>query len=110
MMIEFQCKKCDKQYEEFVHYDPTNKYKTVECPFCQSKKKTKLFSACKHSFVNPEGTGKMNTHEYRARYAIDKPGGAKDQREFAEQFSHVGPKPYNTIDDINNGDHFGEVK
>ena len=111
MIYEFECKKCGEVYEEFVKaIDPTGKYKNVKCPKCSSTRKIKLISAVKHNFVNPEGTGKMNTHEYRAKHAIEKPGGAKDQRKYAEEHSHMGSSPYPRIDDIGSGKYFGEVK
>lgn len=111
MIYEFECSDCGGQYEEFVpKFDETGMYNDVVCPHCQSGHKTKLISAVKHNFVNPEGTDKMNTHEFRARHAIDKPGGAKDQRAMAEQASHMGSNPYKNIDDISSGKYFGDVK
>ena len=52
----------------------------------------------------------MNTHDYRAHHAIEKPGGASDQRKNAEENSHMGSDPYPKIDDVSGGKHFGPVK
>jgi hypothetical protein len=41
---------------------------------------------------------------------MEKSGGTRDQRKAAEAASHVGKAPYNKIDDISGGKHFGEVK
>jgi putative FmdB family regulatory protein len=107
---EFECNKCSIKYDELVLYDESGKYPTVKCPECGSSSKTKLISAVRHTFTNPEGTDKMNTHDYRYRHAIEKPGGAVDQRKMAEKLSHVGSSPYSKIDDISGGKHFGPVK
>jgi len=109
-LYEFECNKCDSGYTELAQYDESGEYESVICPECGSSDKTKLLSACKHSFTNPEGTDKMNTHDYRAHHAIEKPGGASDQRKNAEENSHMGSDPYPKIDDVNSGKHFGPVK
>lgn len=111
MLYEFKCKKCGKLYEELSDYDSTGKYPKVSCPECNSKSKIKLVSACSMTFTNPEGTKKYAaSHDLRYHHALDKAGGVRDQRKMAEKLSHVGPAPYNNIDDISSGKHFGEVK
>lgn len=111
MLVEFECKKCGEVYEELVKYDPEGKYKGVKCPSCSSPKKTRLISQCKCNFTDPVGTDLYeSSHDYRAKHAIHKPGGAADQRKNAEKLSHMGSAPYNDIDDISSGKHFGEVK
>jgi hypothetical protein len=97
-----------------MRHDETGKYEKVKCPHCNSKRKNKLVSGCKISFVNPEGTDLYEgSHDYRYHHTMNKPGGTKDQRKIAEETSHVGPTPYSgisDIDDISSGKHFGEVK
>jgi putative FmdB family regulatory protein len=100
-IYEFVCKNCDQQYDEITSFDPTGKYKSVKCPHCKSKKKEKLVSACGFAFADPVGTGKWNNestgHDYRFKHNIPK---VKKERETAEKLSHMGPNPYNTINDL----------
>jgi putative FmdB family regulatory protein len=107
---DFECKKCHHVYEENVPMSNT-KYKGVKCPKCKSAAKTRLMSAPRFAFSNPVGTDRWNSdqngHQYRWQYAQKS---VAETRKFAEQNSHVGPKPYNEIDDISSGEHFGEVK
>lgn len=117
MIVEFRCKKCNNVYEMVVGtsdvpIDATGKYSKINCPQCFSKKKEKLISLpARAVFVNPVGTDLWEaSHDYRAKHEIEKPGGARDQRKMAEEFSHMGPNPYNEIDDISDGNHFGEIK
>lgn len=93
-----------------MSYDESGKYEDAICPKCGSSKKNKLISRINHNFTNPEGTDKMNTHEYRYHHAVEKPGGAREQRQTAEELSHMGSDPYPDIDDISGGQHFGPVK
>lgn len=109
-LYEFECSDCGSEYEELVKHDKSGKYRSVKCPECGSSKKKKLVSLINHNFTNPEGTDKMNTHEYRYHHAVDKPGGAREQRQMAEELSHMGSDPYPEIDDISGGKHFGPVK
>ncbi len=110
-LVEFECQDCGEKYEELVKkIDDTGEYRYIVCPGCLSKKKVKLISTVNHNFVNPEGTSKMNSHEYAYNHALDKSGGARDQRKMAEELSHMGKNPYPEIDDISSGKHFGEVK
>ena len=110
-MYEFKCKKCDNDYEELAAYDETGKYSKVCCPECNSKAKILKVSACTMTFTNPEGTKKYAaSHDLRYHHQMEKDGGVRDQRKMAEELSHVGPTPYNNIDDISSGKHFGEVK
>jgi len=109
---EFKCKKCGEEYEELVWtYDETGKWPTVKCPECGSKSKKKLVSRAKCAFTNPVGTDLYeSSHDYRHNHNMNRDGGVRDQRAAAEAASHVGPTPYNNIDDISSGEHFGEVK
>jgi putative FmdB family regulatory protein len=108
-VYEFKCKKCNKEYEELVWTQ--DKISGVECPECGSKSKKRLVSLAKCSFTNPVGTDLYeNSHDYRHNHNMDRDGGVRDQRAAAEAASHVGPTPYNNIDDISSGKHFGEVK
>ena len=111
---DFVCKKCKKQYEELCSYDETEKYKDVACPYCKSKKKEKVITVGNFKFSNPIGTGKWISestgHDYRHKWNVERKGGIRDQRKFAEENSHMGKTPYNKIDDISSGKNFGEVK
>lgn len=104
---EFMCKKCDKKYEELCNYDPTEKYKDVECPHCKSKKKEKLVSTAIVTFANPVGTSKFENFEYRAGYNMEK---AKNERRAAEQARKEEIPAYHSIDDISSGKNFGNTK
>ena len=91
--------------------DMDKNIKKAKCAECGSKSKVQVISTPNFNFTHPEGTKKYNSsHDLRYHHALEKPGGAKDQREFSEQFSHMGSNPYNTIDDISEGNNFGEVK
>jgi len=107
----FECKKCGEIYEELAAYDETGKYPKVKCPACNSKSKRKLISVCSFTFANPVGTDRYeNSHDYRFHHKMNKKGGVRDERAAAEAASHMGAQPYNHIDDISSGQHFGEVK
>jgi putative FmdB family regulatory protein len=108
---EVQCNKCNKIYDvRSTMEDMKKNIKKAVCE-CGSKSKTTVISVPNFNFANPEGTKKYNSsHDLRYHHALERPGGAKDQREFAEQFSHVGGTPYNSINDIDSGKHFGAVK
>jgi putative FmdB family regulatory protein len=107
-----ECKKCGHQYEIMSMMSEKDKnVKKAKCPECKSKKKTSLISNIQFMFSNPEGTDRYaNSHDYRFRHQMDKPGGVRDQRKTAEKSSHVGPTPYREIDDISSGKNFGSVK
>jgi hypothetical protein len=110
-MYEFLCK-CGVVYEELVKYDESGKYLDVLCPICQSNKHSKLMSKPAEAvFTNPEGTRKYISgsggHDYRFKSKQPK---IAEQRKVVEQVSHVGPAPYNVINDVDSGDHFGDVK
>ena len=110
-IYSFSCKKCEQYYEELTAYDKTGKYKSVKCPECGSKSKIKLVDNCSWAFGNPVGSDRWNSesqgHDYRFRHNLPK---VIDQRKKAEEISHVGKTPYRSIDDVNSGKHFGEVK
>ena len=110
-IYDFQCKQCNEVYEELVTYDETGKYTGVRCPKCKSKKKVKLMNACACNFTNPVGTDRWNSesygHDYRFKHNIPK---VQAERANAENKSHMGNAPYNSIDDISSGKNFGEVK
>ena len=85
-----------------------------------SKSKVSLVSSTNFSFSNPEGTDKFNnSHDYRFKHKMEKPGGVKATRKIAEAVSKMGTDPYGDadvkkfgqqIDDITSGENFGEVK
>jgi len=104
---EFECNNCKIKYEELCSYDPTEKYKEVKCPECNSKKKTKLVSAAIVTFANPKDTSKFESFDYRAGYNMEK---AKEERRKAEKANTEGIPPYSTIDDISSGKSFGKVR
>lgn len=107
-----ECKKCGHQYDIFsLMCEKDENVKKAKCPECGSKSKTQLIGNCNFMFSNPEGSDRYNnSHDYRYKYSLDKPGGVRDQRKVAEEQSHMGASPYNNIDDISSGEHFGEVK
>jgi hypothetical protein len=90
--------------------------KKAKCENCGSKSKDRLFSPVNHTFDGASviGTDRWCSadtgHDYRFQYNKERPGGLRDQRAQAEALSHMGPQPYNKIDDISSGKHFGEVK
>ena len=110
-IYSFECKKCEEAYEEICSYDETRKYKSVKCPHCGSKSKTKLVDAASFNFTNPVATDRWCSeaqgHDYRYKYNIPN---VKKQVENAKKRSHVGANPYSKIDDISSGKHFGKVK
>lgn len=110
-----KCDKCEFEYDIFCSMSKKDEETEVaKCPECGSKKKTSMIGACNFHFSNPVGTDRWTNgstgHDYRHNFNMDRPGGVRDQRKTAEQQSHVGPSPYNPIDDISSGEHFGEVK
>lgn len=95
-IYQFECKKCKKNYEDLVAYDPTEKYKTVKCPECNSGSKIKLAtSSFAFNFTNPVGTDRWNNgstgHDYRFKTNLPK---VIKQRKDAEVASHMGTDPY----------------
>lgn len=96
---EFECKKCKSEYEEFVPYDATGKYKGVKCPSCGSKSKKKLMPS-KVAIGGPTSS-KMDNFGYRAGFNMDK---AQGERRAAEAASHMGTQPFNDIDDTPMGE------
>lgn len=110
----FECNKCQNAWEELADFDKTGKYKGVSCPKCKSKSKTKLLTSCRIQFTNPVGTDVWNSesagHDYRHKFNMDRPGGVKDQRSFAEQNSHMGSQPYAHMNDLDADTNWGEVK
>jgi|SRR6516225_5603392 putative FmdB family regulatory protein len=106
---DFECKKCHLVYEDMCPFDEAGKYPSVSCPRCKSNKKDRIFSTCNlHiKFTNPKDTSKWDNFSYRAGYNMEK---AQNERRAAEDASHMGQSPYGHIDDLNQGDHFGEVK
>lgn len=109
--FDFECKKCERVYEEITSYDETGKYKDVKCPHCGSKKKVKLLTACGFNFSNPEGTDRWNSessgHDYRFHHNLPK---VINERRQAEEKSHMGTDVYNPINDLNKDTAWGDVK
>lgn len=106
----FSCLKCKETYEDLVPYDETEKYSTVKCPFCNSKRKTKLMTVCNFQFTNPEGTGRWISeatgHDYRFKHNLPK---VIKQRKDAE-IAGKNPNPYNPINDLNSDKSWGKAK
>lgn len=100
-LYEFTCTDCNSNYESLTKYDETEVYESVQCPHCQSFKKTKKPSMASLTFKDPTTSSKWDNFSYRAGYNLDK---AQNERRFAEANSHVGSNPYNQIDDT----HLGE--
>lgn len=118
---ELECKKCGHDYDIMSTMSAREEnIKKAKCPDCGSKSKISLVSATNFAFSNPEGTDKFNnSHDYRFKHKMEKPGGVKEQRKMAEAVSKMGTDPYGDadikkfgqkIDDITSGDNFGEVK
>lgn len=103
----FLCSKCENQYESLTNFDSTGKYKEVSCPSCKSKKKKQQVTFANIKFTNPKDTSKFDNFGYRAGYNLEQ---AQDLRRKAEEASHMGNAPYNSIDDIQSGEFFGEVE
>ncbi len=106
---EFLCTKCNEEYDDFVPYDETDKYKTVKCPHCGSGRKEKLVSTCAFQFSNPVDTDRYNnSHDYRYKHKQPK---IKAERENAMKKSHMGDKPYRDIDDtrLDKNFDFGKI-
>lgn len=110
----FECKneECGNVYEELVPYDKKEKYEGIECPVCGSKDKTRHVHTVGFKFSNPIGTRRWRGHDYRFHHNL--PNVIKE-RERAERAATqpsglTSANPYNDIDDISNGEHFGEVK
>lgn len=99
-LYDFQCKSCDKKYEEFSKYDATEKYTSVKCPHCNSKKKSKIPSRFSMKFDDPKSSSKWDNFSYRAGFNMEK---AQDERRSAEQLSHMGSSDdiYNNMNDEN---------
>jgi putative FmdB family regulatory protein len=114
-IYEFKCQSCGFIYDVFCNMSQKEeKVKKTKCEQCKSLEKEELVAAPFFKFSNPVGTDRWNSeskgHDYRHNFNMDRKGGVRDQRKFAEENSHVGANPYNHIDDISSGKHFGEVK
>jgi len=108
---DFKCLRCKQIYEELAPYDKTGKYPKIKCPECGSLRKKLLVTCPAFNFTNPIGTDRWNSdstgHDYRFKHK--QPQVAVERAE-AERKSHMGANPYNPIDDVSSGKHFGEVK
>lgn len=106
-LYDFECKNCNKVYDELAPFDKSGEYPNVECPHCQSKDKIKMMSACNYAFANPVGTDKWNSestgHDYRFKHNIPK---VQKERQMAEAMSQMGTDPYGSTD--NDIEQFGE--
>lgn len=108
-IYSFRCYECNAEYEELVSYDETDEYADISCPECESVKKEKLVTTqFAFSFANPVGTDRYNnSHDYRYKHKAPQ---IATERDAAEKASHMGAQPYNPIDDVSSGKHFGEVQ
>ena len=110
---ELECKKCGNIFDVFspLMSEKENYIKKAKCEKCGSKSKQEHIKGANFNFSNPVGTDRWNSsntgHDYRFKYNMPN---VKKQREAAEIVSHMGTEPYNKIDDISSGKHFGEVK
>jgi len=106
-LYEFCCKDCGEEYEALTKFDKTRKYKSVECPKCESKNRTLLLGhSFAFKFTNPEGTDLWRKHDYRFHHNLPK---VIKEREMAEKASHMGKNPYKDIDDTKNDKTFGKL-
>lgn len=101
-IYKFQCLKCQHVYEDICSFDE-GKYPGVSCPECKSKKKKRNFDGCN---VVIKGTSSTSP-DVAFGYKMEK---AQDERRRALDASHMGDGGYNSIDDLNNDDNWGEVK
>lgn len=112
---DMKCLKCECIYEvSSTISGKEENVKKAKCPECKSKRKEELIGVPGYKFNQVIGTDRYMSdgtgHDYRHNWNMDRKGGVRDQRKYAEANSHVGPKPYNDIDDISSGKYFGEVK
>ena len=99
-LYDFKCKDCDSEYVELSKFDESGTYPGVLCPQCGSDKKEKLMSI-------PAALVPHDSHDWQYNNKLPQ---AIKEREMAERAYKMGAQPYNHIDDINTGDHFGTVK
>lgn len=114
-IYEVKCVNCEFIYEVFSSMSKKEEnVKKARCEKCNCEDKEEIVGAPSFKFSNPVGTDRWGSdskgHDYRHNFNMDRKGGVRDQRKMAEENSHVGPSPYNNIDDISSGKHFGEVK
>ena len=112
---EFKCDDCEEIFDIWSSIaEKENNVKMSMCPKCNSKEINEVFGCPSICFTNPVGTDRWHSdlkgHDYRHKYNMDRKGGIRDQRKNAEEKSHIGKNPYNKIDDVSSGKHFGEVK
>lgn len=109
---EFECQKCQHVYDIWsLMAEKEENVKKGKCPKCKSKKKTEHIGCPNFNFGNPVGSDRWNnSHDYRYKYEMEKPGGVREQRKAAEEQSHVGATPYRDINDLSNDKNWGEVK
>ena len=118
----FECKneECGKTYEELTSYDESGKFEGVKCPVCGSEEKSRQVHTCGFNFTNPIGTKRWkNSHDYRFRHNLPNVIKERENAAMAANMPNIAREagsgltsdtPYNNIDDISGGEHFGEVK
>lgn len=108
-IYELRCKKCGEKFEIMSPVaDMDKNCKKAKCEHCGSKSKERVVSPTNFTFANPVGTARWNkSHDYRFKTKLP---AAVQERENAQKKSHVGPTPYNNIDDISGGKYFGTVQ
>jgi len=109
---EFECEKCQCVYDIWSSIaEKEQNVKKGKCPKCKSKKKKEIMGFQSFNFGNPVGSDKWNnSHDYRFKHEMEKPGGVREQRADAEKKSHVGATPYRDINDLGNDKNWGEVR
>lgn len=109
-LYDFQCNDCPEVFEDLVRRDPSGSLNPGKCPKCGSLNSTRLIpDHFGFNFSDPVGTDRWNSddtgHDYRFK---SKQKSAASERAAAEA-ANGGPSPYNHIDDISSGEHFGEI-
>jgi len=99
-LYDFQCEECNTEFVELTKFDETGAYPGVICPKCGSDKKQKLMSLT--AVLVPH-----DSHDWQYNNKLPQ---AMKEREMAERASKMGTQPYNPIDDISSGKHFGAVE
>lgn len=89
----FECLKCKEVYDDLVQFDETNKYPTVKCPKCKSKRKRRTFGGVQN--ITLKGVAKPAELAFGYKYEQ-----AQEDRRRAQEQSHMGStSPYINLPD-----------